>query len=238
MNKVIKDVFQDYKKENNIINATIIKMNLYKKSNKLELNIKSENQLIIDELADFETYLSTRFSIQTIETKVTYPEIELIREIDNIKNLTKNENVEESGTQESEEIKDEEVEQLYINMDFFGLNLAQVPTQSSDWKAYVIPVLYVLISILSMKITNTTTPKTENKETVENNDEKALTKPEEEFDPTAYMQKNMNIMMPIMYVSIALIAPLGLALYWLMNSLLMIAERLLLNKLLKDEEEN
>jgi len=173
-----------------------------------------------------------------LSTNSAYPEIELIREIDNIKNLTKNENVEESGTQESEEIKDEEVEQLYINMDFFGLNLAQVPTQSSDWKAYVIPVLYVLISILSMKITNTTTPKTENKETVENNDEKALTKPEEEFDPTAYMQKNMNIMMPIMYVSIALIAPLGLALYWLMNSLLMIAERLLLNKLLKDEEEN
>jgi len=77
MNKVIKDVFQDYKKENNIINATILKMNLYKKSNKLELGLKSENQLIIDELADFETYLSTRFSIQTIETKVTYPEIEL-----------------------------------------------------------------------------------------------------------------------------------------------------------------
>ena len=77
MNKVIKDVFQDYKKENNIINAVILKMNLYKKSNKLELDIESENQLIIDELADFETYLSTRFSIQTIETKVTYPEIAL-----------------------------------------------------------------------------------------------------------------------------------------------------------------
>ncbi len=77
MTKVIKDVFQDYKKENSILNATIQKMNLYKKSNKLEIDIKCENQLIIDELADFETYLSTRFSIATIESKIIYPDIEL-----------------------------------------------------------------------------------------------------------------------------------------------------------------
>ncbi len=82
MQKVIKDVFQDYKKENNILNAYIQKMNLYKKSNKLEIEIKSENQLIIDELADFETYLSTRFSITTIESKITYPEMELKCTID------------------------------------------------------------------------------------------------------------------------------------------------------------
>ena len=37
MQKVIKDVFQDYKKENDIINATIQKIDLYKKSNKLEV---------------------------------------------------------------------------------------------------------------------------------------------------------------------------------------------------------
>ena len=121
-------------------------------------------------------------------------------------------------------------------MDFFGMNLAQVPTKSSDWKAYIIPILYVLISVLSMRITNpTNTPKPQPKE---NNEEKALSNPEEEFDPMAYMNKNMNIMFPIMYLSVALIAPLGLALYWLTNSLLMIVERLALNKLLKDEEEN
>ena len=121
-------------------------------------------------------------------------------------------------------------------MDFFGTNLAQVPTKSADWKAYIIPILYVLISVLSMRITNPTkTPKPQLKE---NNEEKALSNPEEEFDPMAYMNKNMNIMFPIMYLSVALIAPLGLALYWLINSLLMIVERLALNKLLKDEEEN
>ena len=123
-------------------------------------------------------------------------------------------------------------------MEFLGLNLAQVPTKSSDWKAYIIPVLYVLVAVISMKFTNPTSSKPKTTEPVENNEEKSLTKPEEEFDPTAYMNKNMNIMFPVMYLAVALIAPLGLALYWLMNSLLMIVEKLVLNKLLKDEEEN
>lgn len=166
-----------------------------------------------------------------------YPEIDVIREIDNIKNLKNNENIEQTEEERTElaEIKEEELENLKINMDFLGLNLAQVPTKSSDWKAYIIPILYVLVSVISMRITNPTAPKTK---PVENKDEKSLAKPEEEFDPMAQMNKNMNMMFPIMYLAVALIAPLGLALYWLMNSLLMIVERLALNKLLKDEEEN
>jgi len=166
----------------------------------------------------------------------SYPEIDVIREIYNIRNLKNNENIEQTEDEKTDlaEIKDEELEQLDINMEFLGLNLAQVPTKSSDWKAYIIPVLYVLVAVLSMKITNPTSHKPE---PVENNDEKALTKSEEDFDPMAQMNKNMNLMFPIMYLSVALIAPLGLALYWLMNSLLMIVERIALNKLLKDEEE-
>ena len=166
-----------------------------------------------------------------------YPEIDVIREIDNIRSLKNNENIEQTEEERTDlaEIKDEELENLKINMDFLGLNLAQVPTKSSDWKAYIIPILYVLVSVISMRITNPTSPKPE---PVENKDEKSLTKPEEEFDPMAQMNKNMNMMFPVMYLAVALIAPLGLALYWLMNSLLMIVERLALNKLLKDEEEN
>ena len=53
----------------------------------------------------------------------------------------------------------------------------------------------------------------------------------------AQMNKNMTIMMPIMSVSIAIVVPQGLALYWLMNNILMIVEKLILNKVLKDEEE-
>lgn len=170
-----------------------------------------------------------------------YSEIDVIREIDNIRNLKNNENIEQTEEERTDltEIKEEELEKISINMQFLGLNLAQVPTKSSDWKAYVIPILYVLVSIISMRITNPTTAKTKPVENpVENKDEKSLAKPEEEFDPMIQMNKNMNMMFPVMYLAVALIAPLGLALYWLMNSLLMIIERLALNKLLKDEEEN
>ena len=173
-----------------------------------------------------------------ISEKSNYPEIDVIREIENIKNLKNNESSAETEEQKTDfaKISNEELDSMYINMDFFGLNLAQVPTKSTDWKVYIIPVLYVLISVLSMKVTNPTQVTTK-KEPIENKDEKALTKPEDEFDPMAQMNKNMNMMFPVMYLAVALIAPLGLALYWLMNSLLMIIERLALNKFLKDEEE-
>ena len=180
---------------------------------------------------------STIIKENDLSTNSAYPEIEIIRELDNIKNLKNNQETQESEEQKTDlaEINDEEVDSLYINMDFLGLNLAQVPTRSSDWKAYIIPILYVIIAIISMRITNPTKPK---EKPVENKDEKSLAKPQEEFDPMAQMNKNMNMMFPVMYLFVALIAPLGLALYWLMNSLLMIIEKLVLNKLLKDEEED
>lgn len=180
-----------------------------------------------------------------LSTNSAYPEIEIIRELGNIRDL-KDKNVEENSENSSEEqektdlseIKDEELDSLYINMDFLGLNLAQVPTKSSDWKAYIIPILYVLVSIISLRVVNNTNKKDKKEKKEENKDEKSLTKPEDEFDPMEQMNKNMNMMFPVMYLAVALIAPLGLALYWLMNSLLMIVEKLILNKLLKDEEEN
>lgn len=170
-----------------------------------------------------------------LSTNSAYPQIEILRELDNVKEL-KN-----KGTNDSSEINDEELNNLYINMDFLGLNLAQVPTKSSDWKAYIIPILYVIIAVISLRVANSTqlkNKKVSKEEQEENKEEKALTKQEDEFDPMAQMNKNMNMMFPVMYLAVALIAPLGLALYWLMNSLLMIIEKLILNKLLKDEEEN
>ena len=177
-----------------------------------------------------------------LTTNSAYPEIEIIRDIDKIKQLkvqdeqnqNNTENGENSNNDEEKidisEIKDEELDSLNINMEFLGLNLAQVPTNTTDWKAYIIPILYVLVSIISLRLTNPTKNKKKS-ENAEDNKEK------EEFDPMLQMNKNMNIMFPIMYLTVALIAPLGLALYWLTNSLLMIIEKLSLNKILKDEEE-
>lgn len=191
-----------------------------------------------------------------LSTNSAYPQIEILRELDNVKELKNKKTPVEAnkGNESSEEqqqvdekikdlseINDEELNNLYINMDFLGLNLAQVPTKSSDWKAYIIPILYVVTAVISLRVANSTQlkdKKVSKEEQEENKDEKALTKPEDDFDPMAQMNKNMNMMFPVMYLAVALIAPLGLALYWLMNSLLMIIEKLILNKLLKDEEEN
>ena len=57
-------------------------MNLYKKKQQVRGRILSQNQLKVQDLADFETYLSTRFNIQTIIIDVKYPEIELIHTLE------------------------------------------------------------------------------------------------------------------------------------------------------------
>ncbi len=137
-------------------------------------------------------------------------------------------------------------EQVQLNMEFLGLDLSKVLTQSlNDWKVYIIPALYVISSIASLKITNATQKKMQNAKKedsenviIENNEEKALKKDDEEdIDPMEQANKSMSLFMPIMSLSIAIIAPLGLALYWLINNILMIAERLVLNKFFDKEEE-
>lgn len=133
--------------------------------------------------------------------------------------------------------------QMYINMDFLGLDLSKVPQENfGDWKVFVIPVLYVISSILSIKLTTNMTNK--KKEEKEKNEEKALLTEEnkaemDQEEMAAQMNKSMSLMMPILSVSVSLIAPLGLALYWLINNIIMMIERLMLNKLFsKEEEEN
>ena len=80
----------------------------------------------------------------------------------------------------------------------------------------------------------------------ENNEEKSLVRikkkkkkeeEEDEEDMTAAMSKQMSIMMPVMAVSIALVAPLGLALYWLVNNIIQTLQRVILSKIYKKEEE-
>lgn len=112
-------------------------------------------------------------------------------------------------------------------MDFIGLDLSKVPTQSlNDYKVYIIPILYVISSFISIKMTtNMQNDKDKNeKESVKEGDSN-------ELEAMQSMNKSMSYMMPIMSVSIALIAPLGLALYWLVSNVLMIIERIIIQKL-------
>ena len=144
-------------------------------------------------------------------------------------------------------------ENVNINMNFFGLDLSDVPSQNyTDWKVYIIPGLYVITSVISTKLTTAMNKKKQEekdskepivvkKEVKPNDKDKALevTKNEDnkDLDTMDEVNKQMAIMMPLMSVSIALIAPLGLALYWLVSNLLSIVERIVLNKQSKNEEE-
>ncbi len=124
-----------------------------------------------------------------------------------------------------------EDERVNLNMDFFGLDLGKVPTQNlGDWTVYIIPVLYVISSVISIRMTNNITKKKKNEEGI------VPAKTEEEL-AMEQMNKNMSYMMPIMSISIAFIAPLGLALYWLVGNLVMIAERILINIYFQHKEE-
>lgn len=131
---------------------------------------------------------------------------------------------------------------FYINMEFLGLDLSNIPKENwQNWTVYIIPVLYIISSIFSMRIMNTINEsnkrKDETKQDIIITENKEIKK-EETQDMASQMNKNMMWLMPIMSVSISLIAPLGLAMYWLINNILMIAEKMILNKVLKPKEEN
>ncbi len=70
--KVIKDVFKDYKGNGEILNCKIKAINIFKKANKLNIELQSINFISINEIMDFEEYLKDRFLIETVETIIFY----------------------------------------------------------------------------------------------------------------------------------------------------------------------
>ncbi len=127
-------------------------------------------------------------------------------------------------------------DKVYINMNFLGLDLSDIPTENiTDWKVYIIPLLYIVTSITSMKM-NTKASIKDAEKAKEKKKEENKEDGQSQEEMMAEMNKNMGYIMPFMTVSIALIAPLGLALYWFVNNVLSIVERIILNKILKDED--
>jgi len=155
--------------------------------------------------------------------------------------IKQDENSQKSNYPEIDIIKDKGAvdERVNINMNFLGLDLSSVP--SGNWKdvrVYIIPVLYVVSSVISMRLTtNMTKKKPEEKtEAIIVAGDKPKEKPE--LDMAESMNKNMMFIMPVMSVIISFIAPLGLALYWLINNILMIVERVVIFKYLDEKEKN
>lgn len=160
-----------------------------------------------------------------ITVNQAYSEIDIIRELDYLKEKMP---------------EDEGLNKINLNMNFCGLDLSKIPQQNlNDWTVYIIPALYIISTFISMKITTSMQKKSKKNDGViditekEEKDSKEEEKNEME-DMMEQSNKMMSWMMPIMSVSISLVAPLGLALYWLVNNILMIGERLVLNKIIKD----
>ncbi len=161
-------------------------------------------------------------------TSSAYPEIDIIREHEWIKEKNPDDN---------------NIEKLDIQMMFLGLDLSKVPQQNmTDYTVYIIPILYILSSFISIRMTTAMQEKMDKKSQDKVIEEtttgkELVVEDKNEVDTIMQTNKMMSWMMPIMSISIAFIAPLGLALYWLINNVLMLLERLILNKVLKTEEE-
>ena len=184
-----------------------------------------------------------------------YPEISIVKYINN--KIDGNENVEENKVVESKDEEKEEVqisddteieneeeqqenkeleidENLYINMNFLGLDLSKVPNQNmTDVTVYIIPLLYIISSVISIKLT-TMMQENGNKNKKDENSKDAP----DETEAVQQMSKTMTYFMPLLTVWIAFIAPLGLALYWFISNVLMIVERLALKKIIDSKEDS
>ena len=154
-----------------------------------------------------------------MDVSQAYSEIDIIREIDFLRENNP---------------EDETLKNININMNFLGLDLSKIPQQNlADWTVYIIPILYILSTFVSMRLTTSMQNANKDKKELTDGENKETERNEME-DAMAQSIKMMSWMMPIMSVSISLVAPLGLALYWLVNNILMIGERLVLNKVVKD----
>ena len=154
-----------------------------------------------------------------MDVSQAYSEIDIIREIDFLRENNP---------------EDETLKNININMNFLGLDLSKIPQQNlADWTVYIIPILYILSTFVSMRLTTSMQNANKDKKELTDGENKETERNEME-DAMAQSNKMMSWMMPIMSVSISLVAPLGLALYWLVNNILMIGERLVLNTVVKD----
>ena len=229
----LKEVVNEYKEEVKNANnnktryleiATIAKMKeAYNEINN-KINSENNNTEVVQENEPVEN---------TEENNKAENSEEIINEENNQENQEENK---ENVVNKDELIRKKELlEKLNINMDFMGLDLSKVPSENkTDYKVYIIPVLYVISSFASIKL-NASSQNKKNKKS-ENKDDKD----QNEVDAAAQMNKSMLYIMPIMTVSIAFIAPLGLALYWFVSNALMIGEKFIIEKIMdnKEDEEN
>lgn len=112
-----------------------------------------------------------------------------------------------------------------FNFNFLGLDLSNTPSTAfgnlmrmdfSNWSVIlllIIPILAVIASIATTKITQMQSGQTKNSA----------------MDATNSMAKSMNLMMPLMTAFFTLTLPAGLGIYWIISSVVQIIQQVVLN---------
>ena len=70
--KLLKDVFKDFTDNSNLLNTKIMSVNLFKKSNKIDIQLKSDEKIELEEIIKFEQYIQNKFSIETATVEMSY----------------------------------------------------------------------------------------------------------------------------------------------------------------------
>ena len=70
MPKYIKEVFNDYGINNNLIEAEIENINLYKKTNKLQVKIASSKEITLQDIETFEKAEKSKILNKRLEVEV------------------------------------------------------------------------------------------------------------------------------------------------------------------------
>ena len=227
--ETLKQMVEDYKQqiteENNNGRVNYIEISVIAK-------IEEDYKQVVKDIENYDEYVERMNRTKETNTEEV---IENNQNGENTETDANNEQTDEIKIMTLEELQQrkENLEKMRINMNFLELDLSMVPTQNlNNWKVYVIPGLYVLTSFISIKITTNAQKKKKNKE----NGDKPKDAQEELMDSMGQMSNTMLYIMPIMSISIAAIAPLGLALYWLVSNILIILERIIIDKVMKSKE--
>ena len=117
--------------------------------------------------------------------------------------------------------------ELNIDLNLFGINLGDVPSKDpKNLVLLIIPVLSVLMTLISVKMTSD----------MQNNMNNNTNVDDERLKQTQSQMKMMNYTLPVLSGYIAYQVPLGLGLYWLFSNMLQIVQQYIMNKIMKDED--
>lgn len=132
---------------------------------------------------------------------------------------------------------------VHFNMNFLGINLTRAPkdeinaikenkNHKIDYKLFILPALYIIVSIVGSQISLKDMEKLQNSRSTEDDSKENGT-----FESTMMQtNKNMMYMTPLLIGMVTIMSPLALALYWITSAILSIAETKLIQSILDKEK--